>query len=53
MILFTFLFPPAYGGGEEGVSTVLRHDQKSTMAYKNTSREILMQNHFLSDAFFR
>ncbi|MDR1627691.1 MAG: hypothetical protein LBR79_02845 [Oscillospiraceae bacterium] len=22
------------------------------MAYKNTSREILMQSHFLSDAFF-
>ncbi|MDR1628081.1 MAG: hypothetical protein LBR79_04845 [Oscillospiraceae bacterium] len=25
---------------------------KSTTAYKNTSREILMQSHFLSDVFF-
>ncbi|MDR1627516.1 MAG: hypothetical protein LBR79_01925 [Oscillospiraceae bacterium] len=33
-------FPPPLAGGKERISTVLRHDQ------------ILMQSHFLSDAFF-
>ncbi|MDR1628502.1 MAG: hypothetical protein LBR79_07020 [Oscillospiraceae bacterium] len=30
-----------------------RLQSKSTTAYEDTSREILMQSHFLSDAFFR
>ncbi|MDR1627761.1 MAG: hypothetical protein LBR79_03205 [Oscillospiraceae bacterium] len=30
----------------------MTHNPKSTTAYEDTSREILMQGHFLSDAFF-
>ncbi|MDR1627386.1 MAG: hypothetical protein LBR79_01265 [Oscillospiraceae bacterium] len=42
-------------GGENirPVRKFYRLQSKSTTAYKNTSREILMQSHFLSDAFFR
>ncbi|MDR1628476.1 MAG: hypothetical protein LBR79_06885 [Oscillospiraceae bacterium] len=46
-----FLFPPAYGGGGRYYQLIWT-TTKSTTAYEDTSREILMQSHFLSDAFF-